>query len=71
VISDLVMPDCDGIEMIHEIHKEDPNAKILAISGALGGAMLPAAKLLGASAALIKPVSPALLLETVRTVLSS
>ena len=66
VVTDLVMPEREGIETIQAIRKEHRDLKIIAISGAFGGKMLRTAELLGAGAALLKPVAPDLLLATVR-----
>jgi PAS domain S-box-containing protein len=64
VVTDLVMPEREGIETIQALRKEHRELKIVAISGAFGGKMLRTAELLGANAALLKPVTPALLLAT-------
>jgi DNA-binding NtrC family response regulator len=58
VISDLIMPDQDGIETIGAIREAWPEIKIIAMSG--GGRLDPAerltdAELLGADASLRKP----------------
>jgi len=71
LLTDLVMPDRDGIEVIQSIRKYQPNIKIIAISGAFGGSMLRAAELLGAHATLPKPCSSSQLLKTVRKTLQS
>lgn len=59
VISDLVMPNKNGIDMILELKKEYPELRLIAISGGGGitGAFdyLPTAKLVGANAILKKP----------------
>ena len=59
VISDLVMPNKNGIDMILELKKEYPELRVLAISGGGGitGAFdyLPTAKLVGANNILKKP----------------
>jgi len=61
VITDLVMPEKEGIETIIEMRRERPDAKIIAISG--GGRMhnerfLEMAASLGAAAVLPKPFMP-------------
>jgi CheY-like chemotaxis protein len=71
LLTDLVMPDRDGIEVIQSIRKHQPNLKIIAISGAFGGGMLRAAELLGAHATLPKPCNSNHLLTTVHKVLQS
>jgi DNA-binding NtrC family response regulator len=58
VISDLIMPEKEGIELITEIRKSWPDIKIMAISG--GGKIGPSgylkyAEKLGAQASLEKP----------------
>lgn len=71
LLTDLVMPDRDGIEVIQSIRKHQPKLRIIAISGAFGGGMLRAAELLGAQATLPKPCSSTHLLTTIREVLRS
>lgn len=58
VITDLIMPEVDGLEIIQEIRRKDPGAKILAISG--GGRVqaeeyLSVARKFGAVEVLPKP----------------
>ncbi|MEZ4456706.1 MAG: response regulator [Gemmatimonadales bacterium] len=60
VVTDLIMPDTDGLELIQELRKVDPKVKVLAISG--GGRVnaneyLTVARKFGASGALAKPFS--------------
>ena len=57
VITDLVMPEEEGIETIIAIKKAHPTVKIVAMSGAFGCEMLAGAQLLGAQATLAKPLS--------------
>ena len=68
VISDIIMPDCDGIEAILAIKKESPSTKILAISG--GGRahamdLLALAPRAGADDTLDKPFRQSELLKRV------
>lgn len=58
VITDLIMPEQEGLETIGQLRKEFPNTKVIAISG--GGrigpeAYLPAAQELGADKVFSKP----------------
>ena len=66
VVTDLVMPDQDGIDIIRAIRRANPEVKTIAMSGASG--FLTTARLLGASATLAKPVTPKELLDKVREV---
>ncbi len=77
VITDLFMPDHDGLQTIPELVQTNPELRIIAISGGggrglpNGGAMLKTAKLLGASATLEKPFGFKHLRETLDQVLAS
>jgi CheY-like chemotaxis protein len=58
IITDLFMPDTDGLEIIYHFRHEFPDVKIIAISG--GGSrglveLLSVAKRMGAQRALMKP----------------
>lgn len=71
VITDVVMPEQEGIKTIQLLRKQRPNLKIIAMSGAAaGGLYLDMAKKLGAHATLAKPITPDELLATVRRILS-
>ena len=69
VITDLIMPDMEGIETITHLRKINPSVKVIAISG--GGRNRPddylqlAAKL-GAIKTFVKPVDRNALLDAVR-----
>jgi PAS domain S-box-containing protein len=69
VITDLVMPEQEGIETIQTLRRRLPDLGIIAISGAFGGQFLTTAKILGADAVLDKPVSADVLLGKVADVL--
>ena len=70
VITDIVMPDMEGIEMIRELRKEAPATPILAISGGGPAVYLRAATGMGATAALAKPFSADALLSAVENLLT-
>ncbi len=58
IITDIYMPEKDGLEVIADARKWCPKTPILAVSGAVGEKdMLSAAKFLGASYTLQKPFS--------------
>lgn len=74
VITDLIMPNKEGLETIRELRQIQPGLKILAISG--GGRMPPDVYLLlaghlGANQTLTKPFSSSKLLETVANLLDA
>jgi CheY-like chemotaxis protein len=66
VITDLVMPNCEGIETIRLIRGLYPGLKIVAISGAFAGQYLKLARILGADRTLAKPVEPEVLVLLVK-----
>ena len=59
IVTDVLMPERDGVQLIAEIKKTRPNARVLAMSG--GGRVLDSAdclrmaQALGAHAAVMKP----------------
>jgi DNA-binding NtrC family response regulator len=68
VLTDLLMPDRDGTELITELRKKHPAMPVVAMSG--GGRMprgeyLKIAKLFGAHAVLEKPFTAEQLLSTI------
>ncbi|WP_028582434.1 response regulator [Desulfogranum japonicum] len=74
VITDLIMPEQEGLETITGLKKEYPDIKIIAISG--GGrigpdAYLPAAKELGADRVFSKPFDVKELAQTVKELLEN
>lgn len=69
IITDIVMPEKDGIEVISELKSKYPHIKIIAISG--GGGLDPSsylftARKLGAAYTFKKPFLRAELLEAVK-----
>ena len=59
VITDIVMPEMNGLDMLLELTREFIHAKVIAISGAGGEKnVLDAAKLLGARQTFQKLFSP-------------
>lgn len=74
VVTDLLMPNVDGIELIREIRKHDSALKILAMSGGdhtTHFLHLNAAQALGADAVLKKPFNEDELLATIRQLTSA
>lgn len=74
VITDIFMPNQEGLATIMELRRASPSLKIIAISG--GGArasldVLPVAEALGAHRSLRKPFTPAEVMEAVRAVLAN
>lgn len=72
VITDLFMPDMEGMQTIYELRKLRPGLPIIAMSGAerFGGMnYLTTAERLGASHSIPKPVSPRSLLDAISRLL--
>jgi CheY-like chemotaxis protein len=68
VITDILMPERDGLEAIGELRRCAPDVKVIAISGGskIGPALyLNAAKALGAHRTFAKPVDAAALIAAV------
>lgn len=65
VVTDLVMPHLNGLDLIRELREEDHDACIVAVSGA-GADKLERAKEAGALLTLRKPLDPAALVEAVK-----
>ena len=82
VVTDIIMPDKEGIELISDIAKLYPDVKVIAITGGgprrnltgqkmMGtGVILSTASMLGADDTLDKPFSPDELIESVDACLS-
>ena len=73
IITDLIMPNKDGIGVIIDLKKEFPNVKIIAMSG--GGLNKPegylkGAKKLGAACTLTKPIDRGEMLKAIKDVLT-
>ena len=73
LITDMLMPDIDGVEVIREVRRLWPSLKIIAMSGG-GIGMTPEfyltlARQLGAMSTLVKPFSREQLLNAVREVI--
>ena len=67
VITDIIMSELNGLDMLLELTREFLHAKVIAISGAGGEKnVLDVAKLLGARQTLQKPFSMPRLLDAVR-----
>jgi CheY-like chemotaxis protein len=71
LVTDLAMPNGEGIEAIRAVRMRDPIMKILVMSGAFNDNMLRTAELLGADASLRKPFTAVDLLDAVRVLLPS
>jgi len=73
VVTDIIMPDKEGLETIMELRREHPNVKIIAISGggmALDAQYLSTAKALGADLTIEKPFEPREVIEAIGGLLS-
>ncbi|MCX6620721.1 MAG: response regulator, partial [Acidobacteria bacterium] len=69
MITDLIMPEQEGIETIRQVRREHPTIGIIALSGAGNKSYLDMTEALGADCAMAKPINPEALLEEVKRVL--
>jgi CheY-like chemotaxis protein len=72
IITDIIMPDKEGLETIREIKKSSPDAKIIAISGGAKvgpGTYLKLAERLGAQRVFEKPIQISVLLSSIAELL--
>jgi two-component system, cell cycle response regulator CpdR len=74
IITDIVMPDVEGLETIRLLKQANPRAKVIAMSGgghaATPEGYLEMARRLGADATITKPFSVAELLSAMETLLA-
>jgi CheY-like chemotaxis protein len=70
ILTDLVMPEQEGIETIKLIRRDYPDLKIIAMSGAFGGDYLRIAEYLGANRTLPKPINMETLISALETTLN-
>lgn len=69
ILTDLVMPEQEGIATIKEIRQRYPDLKVIAMSGAFGGDYLRIAGFLGAHGTLAKPLKLETVLKAIDDVL--
>lgn len=74
VVTDVYMPDLDGIELVRELRQRWPELQIIVVTGASDRHQVPNGvfnflKFLGISSILAKPFEPRMLAEAVRTAL--
>lgn len=73
IITDMVMPDMDGVELIMALRHTEPRPRIIAISGGSQFSetlLLPMAQRLGVQRTLNKPIQVDALLQAVAEVLA-
>ncbi len=71
VVTDLIMPEVEGLDLIQQVRETNPDARIIATSGggSVGGdCYLHLASVLGATSTLQKPFRPQQLLDAVNAV---
>jgi len=70
VVTDIQMPQLNGLRLIRELREQDPDAAIVAASG-VAADLLPRAEDLGAIHTLHKPIDPQMLLTAVAKALDA
>ena len=74
LVTDLVMPEKEGLELIMDVRAQFPGLRVVAISGGVWSSkqsFLPVAKKLGADRAMSKPFTIEQFLTTIEEVLAS
>jgi CheY-like chemotaxis protein len=69
VITDLVVPEHEGLKTVKMLRERFPEVRVIAMSGAFEGEYLKAAARMGAQATFLKPVDTGRLLAAVREML--
>ncbi len=71
IITDITMPDMEGVEFISKLRKKGVSSPIIAMSGnAVGMGFLKASKLFGAAETLLKPFSKHDLITAVKRLIN-
>lgn len=71
VVTDILMPECDGIELLTSIRKDFPDIKVIATSAPGNDLFLESAAVLGADAILEKPFDTEMLAVKLRGVVGA
>ncbi|MBI2813541.1 MAG: response regulator [Opitutae bacterium] len=74
IITDMMMPDMDGVELIMALRRAEPRPRVIAISGGSKFSeplYLPVAQRLGVQRTLAKPIRAGVLLQAVAEVLAA
>lgn len=71
VVTDMVMPEMDGLEVIRHFQQHLPHIPVVAMSGELPESFLQLARRLGARVALVKPVRADKVQETLTEILGA
>jgi CheY-like chemotaxis protein len=71
IITDILMPDMDGLELTWRLHQQYPNVKVVAVSGGQRDIdYCSVARFFGAQETLLKPVPSHRLLDVVNRLVS-
>ncbi len=71
VVTDIVMPNCDGLTLTGKIRAADREIPIVILTSTADRCQVDKAKAVGASAYLLKPFDPGALIQRVETLLAS
>jgi YesN/AraC family two-component response regulator len=71
VVTDILMPEMEGLETIRQLKEIEPSLPVIAITGSSDTPFLQVALKLGADCGLFKPFKQAELISTVSTFIDS